>query len=73
MLACGATAMEQQRVEKRSQGRSTSGSALSLNVSPVSARLGLPIAQMSPATTAGAGRCCLPSGNDSAPMRSSSS
>ena len=32
-------------------GLSTSGSALSDNVSPVSARLSLPIAQMSPATT----------------------
>src|SRR5204863_465262 len=31
------------------------------------------IAQRSPATTAGAGRCCLPSVNDSVPMRSASS
>ncbi len=31
------------------------------------------MAQMSPATTDGAGRCCLPSGNDNVPMRSSSS
>ena len=45
-------------------GLSTSGSDLSDSVSPVSALLSLPIAQMSPATTAGAGRCCLPSGND---------
>lgn len=55
------------------QGLSTSGSDLSDSVSPVSARLSLPIAQMSPATTAEAGRCCLPSGKDSTPMRSSSS
>ena len=55
------------------QGLSTSGSDLSDSVSPVSARLSLPIAQMSPATTADAGRCCLPSGNDSTPIRSSSS
>ncbi|CKR98759.1 Uncharacterised protein [Mycobacterium tuberculosis] len=55
------------------QGFSTRGSALSESVSPVSARLSLPMAQMSPATTAAAGRCCLPSGNDKTPMRSSSS
>jgi hypothetical protein len=54
-------------------GLSTSGSDLSDSVSPVSALLSLPIAQMSPATTTGAGRCCLPSGKDSVPMRSSSS
>ena len=54
-------------------GLSTSGSDLSDSVSPVSARLSRPMAQMSPATTDGAGRCCLPSGNDSVPMRSSSS
>ena len=55
------------------QGMSTSGSDLSDRVSPVSARLSRPIAQMSPATTDGAGRCCFPSGNDKVPMRSSSS
>ncbi len=54
-------------------GLSSSGSVLSDNVSPVSARVSLPIAQMSPATTCLAARCCLPNGNDSVPMRSSSS
>lgn len=54
-------------------GFRTNGSPLSDNVSPVSARVSLPIAQMSPATTDGAGRCCLPSGKDRVPMRSSSS
>ena len=57
----------------RSSSCSTSGSALSDNVSPVSAFDSLPIAQMSPATTVPAGRCCFPKGNDSVPIRSSSS
>ena len=55
------------------QGSSTSGLDLSERVSPVSAWLSLPMAQMSPATTAGAGRWCFPSGKDRVPMRSSSS
>ncbi len=55
------------------QGSITNGLSLSLRVSPVSARLSLAIAQMSPAMQAVLGRWSLPSGEDSAPMRSSSS
>ena len=55
------------------QGMSTSGSDLSDRVFRFRPGSSRPIAQMSPATTDGAGRCCFPSGNDKVPMRSSSS
>ena len=51
----------------------SSGLSLSDSVSPVSAVLSLATAQMSPAAHWVTGRCCLPSGEVSAPIRSSSS
>ena len=51
----------------------SSGFSLSESVSPVSAVPSLATAQMSPAAHWVTGRCCLPSGEVSAPMRSSSS
>ena len=49
----------------------SSGRSLSDSVSPVSALDSLATAQMSPAAHCGTGRCCLPSGEVSAPIRSS--
>ena len=51
----------------------SSGCSLLDRVSPVSALVSLATAQMSPAGQAGTGRCCLPSGEVSAPTRSSMS
>ncbi len=52
-------------------GSISSGSSLLDNVSPVSAVPSLATAQMSPATASVMLRCCLPSGQVSAPIRSS--
>ena len=49
----------------------SSGFSLSDRVSPVSALASLATAQMSPAVHWATGRCCLPSGEVSAPIRSS--
>ena len=54
-------------------GFSTRGSPIEDRVSPVSARLSLPIAQRSPATTAVAGTWVPPKGYDREPIFSSSS
>ena len=51
----------------------SSGRLESERVSPVSAPVSLATAQMSPATHEAMPRCCLPSGEVSAPIRSSSS
>ena len=52
-------------------GSISSGSSLLDSVSPVSAVASLATAQMSPATASVTARCCLPSGQVSAPIRSS--
>jgi hypothetical protein len=55
------------------QGSMSSGRSLSDRVSPVSALVSFATAQISPAAQEAMLRCCLPSGDVSAPIRSSSS
>ena len=55
------------------QGFNNSGEATSESVSPVSARLSFATAQMSPATQVGTDCWVLPNGEESEPMRSSTS